>query len=175
MPVRKGLKRGDTYGRIKMTTDREEDYLEAILHLVNEKGYARVGNIAKGLKCSSATVTEMLGRLSSKSLVNYEKYGGVTLTPEGRKIAEEIDRRHVIIRDFLLILGVSDKAADEDACLIEHDLHMETLMKLEKFIEFIHLFPGDPCWLQKFQDFQETGSIDLDGCEFIGEGRDKER
>lgn len=158
-----------------MTTDREEDYLEAILHLVNQKGYARVGNLAKGLKCSSATVTEMLGRLSSKSLVNYEKYGGVTLTPEGRKIAEEIDRRHVIIRDFLLILGVSEKAADEDACLIEHDLHMETLMKLEKFIEFIHLFPKDPCWLQKFQDFQETGTLDLKGCELIGEGKEKER
>jgi DtxR family Mn-dependent transcriptional regulator len=65
-----------------MTTSREEDYLEAILHIVDKKGYAKVGDISRHLHCSAATVTEMFGRLSEKGYVNYEKYGGVTLTGE---------------------------------------------------------------------------------------------
>jgi len=95
-----------------MTTYREEDYLEAILHVVNRKGYAKVTDISKHLGCSAATVTEMFSRLSERGLVNYEKYGGVTLTDEGRKVGTEIDARHQLIRDFLLVLGVPEEVAE---------------------------------------------------------------
>lgn len=121
----------------RMTTHREEDYLEAILHIVRKKGYARVGDIAKHLGCSAATVTEMFGRLDDRKLVNYEKYGGVTLTEEGERIGKEVDRRHNLIKTFLILLGVTEDIADEDACEVEHSLHPETLDKLQKFLDSV--------------------------------------
>ncbi len=124
-----------------MTTYREEDYLEAILHVVNRKGYAKVTDISKHLGCSAATVTEMFVRLSERGLVNYEKYGGVTLTPEGRKIGIEINARHQLIKDFLLVLGVPEDVAEMDACMIEHRVHQETLDHLQSFIVS---FKNDP-------------------------------
>jgi len=148
-----------------MTTHREEDYLEAILSLVKGKGFARVGELAKRFDCSSATVTEMLDRLSTKQLVNYEKYvREVTLTERGRSIAEEVDRRHRIIKEFLIILGVEERTADEDACSMEHILHEDTLDRLEKLIEFVDCFPGDPCWLTKYREYIITGRVDRDDC-----------
>jgi DtxR family Mn-dependent transcriptional regulator len=124
-----------------MTTHREEDYLEAILHIVRKKGYARVGDIAKHLGCSAATVTEMFGRLDDRKLVNYEKYGGVTLTEEGERIGKEVDRRHNLIKTFLILLGVTEDIADEDACEVEHSLHPETLDKLQKFLDSVNEEP----------------------------------
>ena len=118
-----------------MTTHREEDYLEAILHIVRKKGYARVGDIAKHLGCSAATVTEMFGRLGERKLVNYEKYGGVTLTEEGRKIGEDVDNRHKLIKSFIQMLGVGEEIADIDACEVEHSLHPETLERLQMFLD----------------------------------------
>ena len=117
-----------------MTTYREEDYLEAILHVVNRKGYAKVSDISKHLGCSAATVTEMFIRLSGRGMVNYEKYGGVTLTEEGRRVGTEIDGRHQLIKDFLLVIGVPDDVAEMDACMIEHRVHQETLDRLGSFI-----------------------------------------
>jgi DtxR family Mn-dependent transcriptional regulator len=113
-----------------MATHREEDYLEAILHVVRKKGYARVGDIARHLNCSAATVTEMFGRLSKGELVNYEKYGGVTLTEKGKKIGVEVDRRHGILKEFFMMLGVSEETADLDACEVEHSIHPETMRRL---------------------------------------------
>ena len=132
-----------------MTTHREEDYLEAILHVVRKKGYARVGNIAKHLDCSAATVTEMFGRLGERGLVNYEKYGGVTLTEEGKKIGEEVDSRHKLIKRFLKMLGVPDDIADEDACEIEHSIHPETLDRLKDFLDHFNEDPESIPWLKR--------------------------
>ncbi|MFO8050797.1 MAG: metal-dependent transcriptional regulator [Thermoplasmatota archaeon] len=131
-----------------MTTHREEDYLEAILHIVRKKGYARVGDISKHLNCSAATVTEMFGRLGDRGLVNYEKYGGVTLTDKGKRIGEDVDRRHQLIKSFLVKLGVPMEIADEDACEIEHSIHPETLEKLKYFLDNVNKDPGSVPWLR---------------------------
>ncbi|MFW3146790.1 MAG: metal-dependent transcriptional regulator [Thermoplasmatota archaeon] len=132
-----------------MTTHREEDYLEAILHIVRKKGYARVGDISKHLNCSAATVTEMFGRLSDRGLVNYEKYGGVTLTVKGEEIGKEVDGRHKLIKSFLELLGVPEDVADEDACEIEHSIHPETLERLKEFIDRVNDDPKGLTWLSK--------------------------
>lgn len=153
-----------------MTTSREEDYLEAIIHLVDRKGYARVGDISRTLNCSAATVTEMFGRLSEKGLVNYEKYGGVTLTPAGRTIGDEIIRRHNIIKGFLVFLGVDEEVAEADACMIEHSVNPMTLKRLEGFIDFVKKCPEDPCWIIKYREFLDTGAVDLGDCMFARKG-----
>jgi len=119
-----------------------EDYLETILKIVREKGYARVKDIAKELDVKPASVTEMLNKLSDEGLVNYEKYSGVTLTEEGRERAEEITRIHEMLKKLLLLIGVPEDIAEEDACRIEHVLHKETVKRIVKLVEAIESDEG---------------------------------
>ena len=140
-----------------MTTGRTEDYLEALDSIIEKKGYAQVRDISKLLKVGPSSVTEMFQKLNKSGFINYEKYGGVTLTPKGKKIAKDTKRKHEILYDFLLILGIDDKIADEDACKIEHDLNTESLDKLTKFVEFINKKEETPRWLDHFNYFYETG------------------
>jgi Mn-dependent DtxR family transcriptional regulator len=79
----------------------------------------------------------MLKTLAEKKLINYEKYGGITLTEEGVKKAEEISRKHKIIIDFLLLLGIDEKQANLEAEGIEHIISDETLRKIEKLYNLI--------------------------------------
>jgi len=137
---------------------REEEYIEAIYEEVSVKGYARVGDIARRLGVAPSSVCEMLERLDRKGLVEYRKYSGVVLTDKGRELAEELNRKHRVLRDFLIILGVDEKIADEDACKIEHVVQAETIDRLTKFVEFIRVV-GNPRWLDKFRVFYETGEF----------------
>ncbi|RLG54960.1 MAG: metal-dependent transcriptional regulator [Candidatus Hydrothermarchaeota archaeon] len=116
-------------------SESKEDYLEVIYNLIESKGVARTGDISKMLKIKPPSVTEMLQKLHEEKLVVYEKYKGVTLTSKGEKIAMNIKKRHNILTQFLISLGVSKEIAERDACKIEHVLHPETMEKLEKFIE----------------------------------------
>jgi DtxR family Mn-dependent transcriptional regulator len=116
-------------------SESKEDYLEAIYTLIKSKGVARTGDISKMLKIKPPSVTEMLQKLHEEGLVVYEKYKGVTLTPKGERIAMNIKKRHNILTQFLISLGVSKEIAERDACKIEHVLHPETMERLEKFIE----------------------------------------
>ena len=114
-----------------------EDYLERILILCEEKGYAQVTEIAKLLDISKASVTEMVNKMKNYGLVKSERYGTITLTDEGKTIAEKIKNRHDLLETFLLLLGISEENAKNDACVMEHNLSKETAKRLEKFILFL--------------------------------------
>src|SRR3982751_519788 len=88
------------------TSAAVEDYLERILELINTKGYARVVDIAAGLKISQASVTNMVQRLDTEGLLNYEKYRGLILTAAGKNLARKIAHRHKLLTDFLTLLGL---------------------------------------------------------------------
>src|SRR5262245_31681280 len=81
----------------------EENYLKAIYKL-EEKGGKRVGNseLASLLKVKSASVTDMLKKMSGKKLINYEKSRGFRLTEKGRMVAVNIIRRHRLWELFLV-------------------------------------------------------------------------
>ncbi|MFL6513818.1 MAG: transcriptional regulator MntR [Chthoniobacterales bacterium] len=104
-----------------------EDYLERILELVNSKGYARVVDIASGLKISQASVTNMVQRLDSEGLLKYEKYRGLVLTPAGAKVARQIAHRHQLLTDFLQLLGLSKRVIHQDVEGLEHHISPPTL------------------------------------------------
>ncbi len=116
---------------------REEDYLEAINALVDEKGYARIKDIADRLGVSPPSVTEMIKKLDMKKLVAYRRYDGVGLTPEGRRVGVRVQRRHDIIMEFLLMLDVPKDIADRDACIMEHELDSRTLRQLQRLTECV--------------------------------------
>lgn len=120
---------------------KAEDYLEAILNVTLEKGYARTKDVAYALGISPSSVVEMFRKLDAQHLVCYRRYEGVVFLPEGRQIAEQIKYRHDTLKQFLLIIGVSEDVADADACFMEHELHPETVQRIYHFIDCIEENP----------------------------------
>ena len=119
-----------------------EDYLETILELQTIKTVARSKDIAEKLNIKRGSVTGMLKKLAANKLINYEPYGYVTLTPEGRKIAVEIERRHIFLKDFFhRILKVDEKTADRAACQIEHAMDKQMFRKFKAFVTKIDACP----------------------------------
>ena len=137
----------------------QEDYLEVILHLVREKGAARVRDIADALSVHKSTVTAALRSLAEKKLVNYNPYEITTLTPKGRRVAEEVAHRHEVIQRFLSdILLVEEKAASENACRMEHVLDKEVFKRLALFAQFVRECPrSGNDWIECFGHYIESG------------------
>ncbi len=114
-----------------------EQYLETIYDLQREYGAASVTDIASDREVKSPSVTYVLRKLKSLGLVNYKRYRSVTLTEQGKEIAEKLERTHKTLRWFLEMIGVSPEIADEDACEIEHLVHRETVEKLAQFVDWM--------------------------------------
>src|SRR5580700_11080629 len=108
-----------------------EDYLEQILDLINTKGYARVADIALGLKISQASVTNMVQRLDAEGLLKYEKYRGLVLTTAGETLARNIMKRHQLLSDFLRMLGIDEEVIYHDVEGMEHHISPQTLRAIE--------------------------------------------
>lgn len=109
-----------------------EDYLETILILKNKKGKVRSIDIVGELGYTKASVSVAMKGLREKNLITMDEVGYITLTKEGKKIAEKILERHTLLSDWLIRLGVSEEVAREDACRIEHDISEETFNILKK-------------------------------------------
>ena len=98
-----------------------EDYLEAIFHIVAEKHAARAKDIGKRMRVSRSSVTGALHTLAGKGLVNYAPYDLITLTKKGEAAAQDVVRRHEVLREFFVrVLAVDADDADEAACKMEH-------------------------------------------------------
>jgi Mn-dependent DtxR family transcriptional regulator len=108
-----------------------EDYLERILDLINTKGYARVVDIADGLRISQASVTNMIQRLDAEGLLKYEKYRGLVLTTAGETLARNIMHRHHLLTDFLKLLGIEEQVIYHDVEGMEHHISPPTLRAIE--------------------------------------------
>jgi len=119
-----------------------EDYLEQILDLINTKGYARVADIAQGLRISQASVTNMVQRLDAEGLLKYEKYRGLVLTTAGETLARNIMRRHQLLTDFLRMLGVNDEVIYHDVEGMEHHISPQTLHSIEALMSELSQNPA---------------------------------
>jgi DtxR family Mn-dependent transcriptional regulator len=120
-----------------------EDYLETILELQQAKTVARSKDIAEKLDIKRGSVTGMLKKLAERKLIDYEPYGYVTLTPEGKKIAAEIEKRHIFLKDFFSrVLDINEETADRTACQMEHSMDKATFRKFQEFIKKIDACPN---------------------------------
>lgn len=135
---------------------KAEDYLEAILNASSEKGYARTKDIARELSIQPPTVVEMVQKLDRLGMITYRKYDGVTLTPEGRKIAEVIRDRHETLRAFLEMVNVPHPVAEKDACMMEHELSPETLEQIRRFNAFCREIPEAASTIRHFESFNKV-------------------
>ena len=140
-----------------MTTERDEDYLKIIDSIVEKKGYAKVKDVAKELELGPSTVTGMFQKLAKAGYINYEKYGGVTLTPEGKEIASQTKEIYGTLKEFLLALGLDEMTAGDDACKIEHILSPKTLEVFERFLEFSKKGEEASLWGGRLRHFLESG------------------
>ena len=127
----------------RRTTVAVEDYLEKIEQLIAQKGYARVVDIADGLKISQASVTAMVQRLDAEGFIKYEKYRGMVLTSSGLEVARRIAHRHQLLTDFLRVLGISDeKIIYDDVEGMEHHISPETFRAIEALTRHLESNPG---------------------------------
>jgi len=104
-----------------------DDYLEQILHLIEEKGYARAVDISTNLGISQASVTNMLRKLDGEGLVKHEKYRGTVLTDDGRRIARAIVERHETLTRFLRLFALEEETIYRDVEGMEHHVSRPTL------------------------------------------------
>jgi DtxR family Mn-dependent transcriptional regulator len=139
-----------------LVTETIEDYLKAILKIETHKGYAQVKDVAEHLKVKPPSVTEMFRRLDQFGLINYERYGGATLTAKGRHIASLVREKHRMIKRLFVMLGVDEDTADIDACKVEHALSDETVSRLSKFVDFVHESEERANWLEEFDRYCEA-------------------
>ena len=109
----------------------EQDYLETLLLISKEQGFAHRIDGAKMLGVSQAAVNKAIKLLQEKGYVN-EVGKHLYLSESGKKYAEEVFEKHCILRDFLLSLGVSEEIAEEDACKLEHVISKETFEVIKK-------------------------------------------
>lgn len=146
-----------------------EDYLEVILDLERTKKVARGKEIAQRLNIQPGSVTGALKTLDSKGLINWERYGYITLTEKGMSIAENITNRHSILKGFLInVLQIDKVTADSTACRMEHAVDEQTMSKLVQFIEYLDTCPHTKTNCSSaFRDFSK--STEKKGKEISGE------
>ena len=108
------------------------DYVEVIDDLIKAGSEARLVDIARRLGVTHVTVNRTVARLRKQGLVISERYRSIFLTEAGKKLAEQVRRRHRIVLDFLLSLGIREGIARTDAEGIEHHVSKATLRAFER-------------------------------------------
>ena len=93
--------------------------------LVRRPGRAHVRSTdsAKGMSYPKPGVSTAMKKLRENGYIHVDEIGLITLTDEGRAIAESVYERHTLLSQVLIDLGVPEDIAREDACRLEHDLH----------------------------------------------------
>ncbi len=109
-----------------------EMYLETILILSNSQPHVRSIDVANYMNYSKPSVSRGVGILKEDGYVIMDESGYLTLTESGRKIAEKIYERHVVLEKLLISIGVSPETAERDACKIEHVISEETFETIKR-------------------------------------------
>ncbi len=112
-----------------------EDYLEAIYEIYTQKNGVRAIDISKKLGVGRSSVTEALKTLAQKHLVNYSRYGILSLTPSGEAAAKNVIERHKILYSFFKnTLNLDEEEAQGNACRVEHVLSEKAFQALIDFV-----------------------------------------
>lgn len=121
--------------RTRHASETAEDYVEAVMELVEELGECRVLDLARYFNVSHVTVSRIVKRLQDEQLLYSQPYRPVELTPEGAKLAKRVKERHAIVLAFLIELGVDKANAEIDSEGIEHHVGTKTLAAMKRFLE----------------------------------------
>ncbi len=115
-----------------------ENYLETILILKNRGVEVRSIDIVHEMGLSKPSVSRAMGILKEGGFINIDADGYITLTSEGRNVAESIYERHRVLTEWLVDIGVDYDIATEDACKLEHNISSESFEKLKEHLRKKH-------------------------------------
>ena len=127
-------------------TVSEENYIKSIYHLQQLSGLVNTNSLAAEMNTRAASATDMLKKLKSKKLLQYERYRGFKLNEAGKKVALQVVRKHRLWEFFLVekLKFDWDKVhviAEE----LEHISSDELVQRLENFLGNPSFDPhGDP-------------------------------
>ena len=115
-----------------------ETYLETILVMKERRsnGLVRAVDVANELKLSKPSVSRGLGLLKEKNLIQIGIAGDIEFTPEGRKLAERVFKRHQYLTVFFKhIAKVPSDVAEADACRVEHVISEKTMNGIIRYLK----------------------------------------
>ena len=116
------------------THESAENYLETILILSQRQAAVRSIDIVNELGFSKPSVSVAMKNLRYNGFITMDSSGFITLTEEGRKIADMIYERHRLLSRWLIHLGVEETIAVEDACRIEHVISPESFQAIKQHV-----------------------------------------
>lgn len=119
---------------LKKIQESSENYLETILILHQRTGAVRSIDIAAEMEFSKPSVSVAMKHLRERGCITVDADGFITLTEEGRRIAEGVYQRHILFTQWLQSLGVDPEVAAEDACRIEHVISEETFQAIRRHV-----------------------------------------
>ena len=111
-----------------------EEYVEMIADLIAATGEARAVDLAQRFGVTAPTVNATVQRLVREGLVETQPYRSIFLTDAGRELAANCAKRHAVVRDFLISIGVMPEIAEADAEGLEHHVSPETLKAFKAMI-----------------------------------------
>lgn len=114
-------------------SNSSEDYLKCILVLKEKKGQVRSIDVARELGVTKPSVSNAMKKLRKENMLTFDEDGFIHLSDEGRRTAEEIHDKHLLITKVLMRIGVSEQTALKEACMIEHVISEETYKCLRNF------------------------------------------
>lgn len=112
-----------------------EMYLETIYVLCNKNSSVRSIDIADYMNYSKPSVSRAVGILKNENYITVDKEGYILLTDKGAAVAQKIFERHTVLSRVLMMLGVDEKTASEDACKIEHVISDKSFETIKKYIQ----------------------------------------
>jgi len=135
-----------------MPTPSMEDHIEQIYLLIENKGYARVSDIAEALSVLPSSVTKMVQKLDNDGYLVYEKYRGLTLTIKGENLGKRLVKRHELLEQFLRLIGVDEGRIYEDVEGIEHHLSWNSI---DRIADLVQLLEEDTQLVQRLEAMKE--------------------
>jgi len=124
---------------ILKTHESAENYLETILMLGKNGNPVRSIDIANELEYTKPSVSVAMKNLRAGGHIVVDGEGHIELTESGREIAQSMYDRHMLISDWLILLGVDREVALKDACKMEHSMSEQSFSAIKKHIEDIIL------------------------------------
>jgi DtxR family manganese transport transcriptional regulator len=120
--------------RKQHVNEAAEDYTELVADLIEKNGEARTGTIAEHLGISHVTALRTIRRLQSEGFLQTSPHQPVDLTKKGEALAAHCKRRHILLLEFFIRIGVPEEVAEIDVEGLEHHISETSLAAIERFL-----------------------------------------
>ena len=109
-------------------------YLETIYVLSKSQNLVRAIDVSEHMGYSKPSVSRAVSTLKKDGYLIVNEEGGLQLTDKGLEVAQTMYERHTVLTKLLMLLGVDEETATEDACRMEHVISNETLQKWSDYM-----------------------------------------